>query len=192
MSTKVGRSSMVHDAIATHVKEILTHLGLSTSSGDLKDTPMRVAKFLSEFRIVTNYEELLGATFEYGKSNLVTQSNIPFRMLCEHHLLPALGTAAIGYIPNKQVVGLSKLTRLVDAVGTEKPSIQEAITDRIADLLNKHLDPKGVIVVIRAEHSCMASRGVNVPNVHTGTSSVRGVFRDVPHARQEFFSLIQS
>ena len=120
---------------------------------------------------------------------MIAQSNIPFRMLCEHHLVPAIGRAAIGYIPNKRVVGLSKLTRLVQAVGTERPSLQEYICDKVADLLFEHIDPKGVIVAIKAEHGCMACRGVNSPGVMTMTSSVKGVFRDVPAARDEFFQL---
>lgn len=182
--------------IVMAVEHIMAALDMSChDEPGLQETPKRIAKFLMEFRQPLDLGELLGDGFEnpsdVSNSELVAQSNIPFRMLCEHHFAPAHGTAAIGYIPNKKVVGLSKLTRLVQAVGTERPSIQEAICHRVANLLQEHLDPRGVIVIIRAEHTCMSCRGVNAPNVITHTSAVRGAFRDVPAAREEFFSLIR-
>lgn len=182
------RQKEMQEAVVT----LLEGMGLDPTSDDLKETPRRVVGYLEEFCQPFDEELLLNAQFmvESDVHGMVAQSEIPFRMACEHHLLPALGKAYVGYVPQRKVVGLSKLTRLVQAVGTEKPSIQEKICDRIADLLWKHLNPLGVIVVIKAEHTCMACRGANSPGVWTATSTVKGVFRDVPHARAEFFELI--
>lgn len=172
--------------------EVLACLGMNLNDASLCDTPKRFIKYLLEFmQGELDIEKVLGKGFEHGSSDtMVTQSNIPFRMICEHHLLPAIGKASIGYLPNGRVVGLSKLTRLVDAVGTEKPSLQEAICDRIADLLYKTIDAKGVIVAIYAEHGCMACRGVNSPGVITSTTSIRGLYLTVPAARDEFYNTI--
>lgn len=171
--------------------ELLTSLGMDLNNESTKDTPRRFVKYLYEFHQKFDPEELLKATFDHvGFGGLISQQNIPFRMVCEHHLLPAWGKAHIGYVPNKKVLGLSKFSRLVQAVGTEKPGLQETICERIADLLHDHLEPKGVIVIIKAEHSCMACRGVNIPNVATASSAVRGLFLTNPEVRKEFFALI--
>jgi GTP cyclohydrolase I len=157
-------------------------------------TPQRVLRYLQEFNQDFDVTQVLGEMFEgpmvEGIHGLVVQSNIPFRMMCEHHLLPATGSAYLGYIPDGQVVGLSKLARLVDAVATHKPSMQERICEEIANILDKHTHAKGVICVIDSMHTCMACRGINTPEVVSTTSCVRGVFRDVPAARSEFFSII--
>lgn len=157
-----------------------------------QNTPMRFVKYLAEYSQPLDIDKIFGSTFDVEEKHpsMIIQHPIPFRMMCEHHLLPATGSAAIGYVPNDKVIGLSKLTRLVDAVGVEKPSLQEHISDRIMNLMIEHLKPKGVVVVISGEHGCMACRGVNRAGVRTTTSSVHGVFRDVPSARQEFLSLI--
>jgi len=189
---------MTEDAQAViqgHVERVLELLGLDSKSEGLKQTPRRFAEYLMEFNQgLQPIEEALGTTFEMGEGyhSMVAQSKIPFRMICEHHLLPALGHAAIGYIPRDRVVGLSKLTRLVKAAGTNRPSLQEVICDTIADTMVRKLKPQGVIVVLEAEHSCMTCRGIAAPGVITATSAVRGVFRDVPQARNEFFSLIRN
>lgn len=173
------------------MSELLESLGMDLTDPSTKDTPNRFIEYLYEFHQDFDPAELLKATFDHtGFGGLVSQQNIPFRMACEHHLLPAWGKAHIGYIPNKKVLGLSKFSRLVQAVGTEKPGLQENICERIASLLHDHLEPKGVIVVIKAEHSCMACRGANVPNVATASSAVRGLFLTNPEVRKEFFSLI--
>ncbi|MEE9601073.1 MAG: GTP cyclohydrolase I FolE [Thermoplasmata archaeon] len=178
--------------IEEHVGVILLLLGLDPGEEGLKHTPRRVARYLAEYRQPFSTSAVLAAPFSArGVHNMIIQHPIPFRMMCEHHLLPALGSASVGYVPRDLIVGLSKLPRLVEAVGLERPSMQEYICDRIAELLNQHIQPAGVIVVIKAEHSCMACRGVAVPGVITTTSSVKGIFRDVPAARQEFFSLIK-
>ncbi len=178
--------------IEGHIKATLVYLGMDLDDPSLKDTPKRFRKYLQEFMQPIDIDEVLGKGFEHGSADtMVTQSHIPFRMICEHHLLPAIGIANIGYLPNGRVVGLSKLTRLVQAVGTEKPSLQESICDRIAELLQKHIKPRGVIVTISAEHGCMACRGINSPGVITSTSSIRGLFLTVPAAREEFFNTIK-
>ena len=179
------------DAIAGHIGEILKLLNLDPMEAGLVDTPRRVSQYLLEFSNKVDYNKILGAKFDsHGHHGMVAQAPIPFRMLCEHHLVPALGTAAIGYIPNKHVIGLSKLTRLLQAVGTERPSLQEYIGDKCANLIDEHLEPKGCIVVIKAEHGCMACRGVNSPGIKTTTSSVRGAFLLNEAARSEFFNLV--
>lgn len=182
-------------ALALNVQNMLELLGIGNEHGT-KETPLRVAKMLQEFTKPFDARSIL-KDFEHvghgknGYSGMVVQSRIPFSMLCEHHLLPAIGEADLGYVPGDRVLGLSKLTRLVDAIGHERPSLQEAICDRITDTLEHFLKPKGVMCVITAEHGCMACRGVKAPGVFTTTSSLRGVFREVPQARAEFFSLAE-
>ena len=158
-----------------------------------EETHMRFVKYLLEFNQPFPMEKVFGSTFQVqkGHHSMVIQRKIPFRMICEHHLLPAMGEAFLGYVPADRVLGLSKLTRLVQAVGVGMPSLQEHIADRICDLMDDHLRPKGTMLVIRAEHGCMACRGVNSPGVDTVTSVVRGVFRDNHVAREEFLSLIK-
>jgi GTP cyclohydrolase I len=173
-----------------HVQGLLIEMGLDPRELGLEETPRRVTAYLLEF-VKPFPDNIWTGVFDAGGySGIITLSNIPFRMICEHHLLPALGHAAIGYIPHKQILGLSKLPRLVDAVGTERPSLQEKITDRIVDLLEEHIEPSGTICVIKAEHTCVACRGVATPGIVTTTSSVKGNFRNVPAAREEFFHLI--
>lgn len=173
----------------THIKAALEIMGMDLDNPSTKNTPARFVKYLAEFFQVIDLEKALGPKFDSPDNAMVIQSNIPFRMICEHHLLPATGKTAIGYVPHGQVVGLSKLTRLVQAVGTEKPSLQEHICDRIAELLKDHIKPLGVMVVIEAEHGCMACRGINAPGVITTTSVLKGVFRNNSEARQEFLAL---
>lgn len=181
--------------IEHHLTKAFCLMGMDLTDESVIDTPARFRRYIAEFMQPFDPETLLGNGFE-NKSNdahcLVAQASIPFRMVCEHHLLPATGRAAIGYLPHKRVVGLSKLTRLVQAVGTEKPSLQETICDRVADILFKTIDARGVIVLVQAEHGCMSCRGVNSPGVITATSSIRGMFLTVPALREEFFRMIGS
>lgn len=181
--------------IARHIDGILFEMGFKDFLDDpsMKDTPIRFARYLAEYCQRLDTKSIFGSTFEVqpGFHEIVAQTNIPFRMVCEHHLLPALGTASIGYIPNKRVIGLSKMVRLVTSVGHERPNLQERIGQRICDLMEKHLQPQGVALIIRAEHGCVACRGTKSPGVVTITSQVRGAFRDNHAARQEFMSLIQ-
>lgn len=165
----------------------------------LRLTPARFLKYLGEFNNdhSKKYDELFSKVFPCKEPSLIIQTKIPFRMVCEHHLLPAAGHASIGYIPTDKVLGISKLARIVDLVSTEKPSLQEAITTRIATLINNGLTratnkkPQGVIVVTSSTHGCMSCRGIKCPDTVTSCSHVLGVFRDPnERARQEFFSLI--
>lgn len=174
----------------SQVEAALVLLGMDLKNPSTRDTPARFVRYLKEFFQPIDLIAALGPKFRSPDNSMVVQSNIPFRMICEHHLLPATGRAALGYIPKGQVVGLSKLTRLVQAVGTEKPSLQEHICHRIAELLTDHIQPLGVMVVIKAEHGCMACRGVNSPKVATSTSVVKGVFLYSPHTKDEFFQLV--
>lgn len=173
--------------------DVLDRLGLDLTNENLAQTPRRFLDYLREFMQPFDPAQVLNVGFGLNAEyhGMVAQARIPFRGICAHHLLPYIGHAAIGYVPSKRVVGLSKLSRLVECVGLEKPSLQEHQTDRIADILMEHLDPKGVIVVISCVHTCMSARGVAAPNVPTITSTVKGVYRDVPAARQEFFDLVR-
>lgn len=182
------------DRIAEHIKAVLELLGHDTSNQGINETPTRVAKFLQEFHQDVDFHALLKAGFEgqHGPDAMVIQQHIPFRALCEHHLLPFFGRASIGYIPEGRVVGLSKLTRLVQAAGTKRPSTQEFVTNMIADALNDVMTPKGVIVITKAVHTCMSVRGINAPDVETSVSALRGVFLLVPAARAEFLSITSS
>ncbi len=196
MSVKKTRLSAVQIAsIAVHVGSILHIAGFKDFKKDpsMCDTPMRFAKYLAEYCQPIDLQNIFGPTFyvKPGFHEIVAQVNIPFRMVCEHHLLPALGKASIGYIPNKRVIGLSKMVRLVTSVGHERPSLQERIGQRICDLMEEHLQPQGVALVIQAEHGCVACRGTKSPGVITITSHIRGAFRDNHAAREEFHSLIR-
>ncbi len=168
---------------------------LDWRNGDMGKTPERVAKYLMEYHQRGNLAITLGEPFPNrdGRDGeidaMIVQTDIPFRGMCAHHLLPFFGTADIGYIPKKKIVGLSKLARLTHAAGVYEPSIQEVITDNIAQTLEKVLEPMGVMVVVRAEHTCMTTRGIAAPGVKTTTSSLRGVFLNVASAREEFLAL---
>jgi GTP cyclohydrolase I len=181
------------EVLASYVTHILNEVGLDLQDPSIKDTPVRWVKMLLAFNTPFDAKALLTKSFQSADSTaIVAQTKIPFAMLCEHHLLPAYGHAHIAYLPQDGVVvGLSKLARLVDAVGHEKPFLQESINDRIVNLLSEHLKPRGVICVIQAEHTCMTCRGVSTPGVITSTSVVKGAFRDAPQARAEAFQLFQ-
>ena len=183
------QQKVIEDAIRT----ILIAIGDDPDREGLLDTPRRVAKmFLNELTIGigANLEAELSATFEEGHSELVIVKDIPFFSLCEHHMVIFSGKAHIGYIPNGQIVGISKLARLVK-VAASTLSVQERLTSQIADTIEKVLLPTGVIVVMEAEHLCMAARGVKTPGTKTITSAVRGIFHDDSSARAEFLSLIK-
>jgi GTP cyclohydrolase I len=184
-----------YDAVPLMSEVLKKVLGLRELPEGMKLTPERFVRYLLEFSQPVDADVILSTKFEGGDADgmqgMVVQSNIPFRMICEHHLLPAWGRAAVGYIPNGKVVGLSKLTRLVQRMGTAKPTLQELVCEEITQELVTNTGARGAIVFIQAEHSCMGCRGVNSPNVLTSTSRVSGVFRDVPAAREEFFNLLR-
>jgi len=165
---------------------LLKVLGEDPNREGLQETPRRVVKMLRE---LCRRDEFKFTTFDAeGMSEMIVQANIPMQSLCEHHMLPFMGTAAVAYIPNGKIVGLSKLARAVKYCSAGLQN-QERITRAIADMLTQSLEPKGVGVVIRARHLCMELRGVCAPNVFTTTSDLRGVLLDEPSARAEFLSL---
>lgn len=168
------------------VKKLIAQFDDANRDG-LRDTPRRYLKFLTEFTKASEFE--LTEFDGEGYDQMIVQTNIHFYSLCEHHLAPFFGTAAIAYIPQGKIVGLSKLARTVDkfACGFQN---QERITKQIADYLMQQLDPLGVAVVLKAQHLCMAMRGVKKLGVDTTTSEMLGVFRENQATRMEFLQLI--
>lgn len=165
---------------------------LDVQGNSLRDTPQRFIKAFLE--MTAGYEtdpaRLLATTFECASDELVILRDIPFVSLCEHHLMPFTGVAHIGYVPtNNQVVGLSKLARLVDCL-SQRLQLQERLTQEIAQALDKALSPQGVGVVVEASHACMSCRGVMKPGAVMTTSAMLGVLRDKQEARAEFLALI--
>ncbi len=174
------------------VREILSAVGENVKRPDIKDTPKRVAEMYEEILGGTgvNPEKELEVVFEKEHDEIVLLKNIPFYSVCEHHMLPFIGKAHVAYIPsNNRVTGLSKLVRVVD-IFARRLQVQERITTDIADIIMKKLKPKGVMVIIEAEHMCMSMRGVKKPGVLTITSAVRGVFRRNEKTRAEAMALV--
>jgi GTP cyclohydrolase I len=167
--------------------DFLQALGVSTDTESLAGTPARMARAYAElftprpFNLTTfpndeNYDEL------------VLAKDIPLRSVCEHHLLPFVGVAHVGYLPGDRILGLSKLARVVEHFAC-RPQVQERLTKQVADWLCEHLHPQGVGVVIEAEHTCMTLRGVHATGATTVTSSMLGTLREDARSRQEFFAL---
>ena len=177
------------------VKTLLAYTGDDPSREGLVDTPKRVIKAYDEF--FAGYKEdpveVLSRTFEQveGYDEMVIVKGIRVESHCEHHMVPIVGVAHIGYIPKKRVVGISKLARLVDLYG-KRLQTQETMTAQIADTIEKVLQPKGVAVVIDANHQCMSTRGVHKTESSTITSRMLGTFRSDNKAREEFISLIHA
>jgi GTP cyclohydrolase I len=175
------------------VRELLFAVGEDPDREGLKRTPARVARAYSEIfaGLFADPDTVLETTFDEDHDELVLVKDIPLYSMCEHHLLPWHGTAAIGYIPGPdgRITGLSKLARLVDLYA-RRPQVQERLTSQVADALRKGLEPQGVIVVIQAEHLCMAMRGIRKPGALTVTSAVRGIFQSDPRTRAEALSLV--
>ncbi len=186
-----NESSVDHERIQRAVREILAAVGEDPDRDGLLETPARVARMYAELfnGLKKDPARHLKKTFQENYDELVLIRDISFNSMCEHHLLPFIGTAHVGYIPRGSVVGLSKLARIVEEI-SHRPQVQERMTEHIADLLVKELDPKGVIVVIEAEHSCMTIRGIRKPGALTITSSVRGLFKKNEASRAEAMSLI--
>ena len=176
------------------VREILLAIGEDPERDGLTDTPARVARAYAEqfAGLRQRPEDVLTKVFDADHDEIVLVRDIELYSTCEHHLVPFFGVAHIGYIPNEkgQITGLSKLARLVDLYA-RRPQVQERMTSQIANALESVLEPRGVIVVIEAEHLCMSMRGVRKPGARTVTSAVRGVFRDSARTRAEAMSLIQ-
>jgi GTP cyclohydrolase IA len=180
--------------IAAAVREILAAIGEDVSRDGLLNTPDRVARMYAEIcaGLHEDPRRHLKVTFEADHDEMVLVRDIAMYSMCEHHLIPFLGRAHVGYIPNEdgRVTGLSKLARLVDLYA-KRPQVQERLTSQIADAMVEVLDPRGVIVVIEAEHLCMSMRGIRKPGASTVTSAVRGLFRTDFAARMEAMRLIE-
>lgn len=179
------------ERIEAAVREILIAIGEDPDREGLRDTPDRVARMYAEVfsGLTTDLGDELEVTFPEDHREMVVLRDIPFASFCEHHLLPFTGVAHVGYIPNGQVIGLSKLARLVEHYA-RRPQIQERLTSEIADRLMESLEPDGVAVLVESTHTCMTVRGVQKLGATMVTSAVRGGFLRRPETRAEFFALI--
>ncbi|OBI15053.1 MULTISPECIES: GTP cyclohydrolase I FolE [unclassified Mycobacterium] len=175
------------------VRELLFAVGEDPDRHGLRETPARVARAYQEMfaGLYTDPDSVLNTMFDEEHDELVLVKEIPLYSTCEHHLVSFHGVAHVGYIPGAdgRVTGLSKIARLVDLYA-KRPQVQERLTSQIADALMKKLNPRGVIVVIEAEHLCMAMRGVRKPGAVTTTSAVRGLFKTNAASRAEALDLI--
>ena len=189
--SKVSRPSRA-DAEAA-VRTLIRWTGDDYEREGLEDTPARVVRSYEEFFVgyTQDPEEILRTTFEEteGYDEMVVLKNISFESHCEHHMVPIIGKANIAYLPNNRVVGISKLVRVLEAY-SKRLQIQEKMTAQIANAINEVLNPKGVAVVVEAEHQCMTTRGVQKPGVTMVTSTMLGAFRDDPSTRKEFLAFI--
>jgi GTP cyclohydrolase I len=175
------------------VRELLIALGEDPERPGLLDTPARVARSYREMfaGLYTEPDAVLDTTFDEGHQELVLVRDIPLYSTCEHHLVAFHGVAHVGYIPGPtgRVTGLSKLARLVDLYA-KRPQVQERLTSQVADAVMRKLTPRGAIVVVEAEHLCMAMRGIRKPGASTTTSAVRGLFQSSAVSRAEALDLI--
>jgi len=181
------RAEIDHDAVQRAARELLVALGADLVSEGLRETPRRMADAYSE---LLTPEPFNLTTFpnDEGYDELVVVRDIPFQSLCMHHVLPFHGVAHVGYLPSERILGLSKLARVVEHFARDL-QLQERLTTQVADWLQEHLEPKGVGVVLQAEHLCMSLRGVQKPGTRTVTSALHGLVRDDPRTREEFLSL---
>jgi GTP cyclohydrolase IA len=167
--------------------DLLTALGLDLTDDNLVETPRRMAHALLEMTTVPHFD-LTTFPNDEGYDELVLVRDIPLQSLCEHHVLPFVGVAHVGYLPGDRILGLSKFARMV-TFHARRPQTQERLTKRIADDLDERLRPRGVGVVIEAEHTCMSLRGARATGSRTLTSALFGQVRDDPRSRAEFLSL---
>jgi len=167
--------------------EFLRALGIEVETESMRGTPGRMARAYAELFTPRPFD-LTTFPNEEGYDELVLARAIPVRSVCEHHLLPFVGVAHVGYLPGERILGLSKLARIVEHFA-RRPQVQERLTKQVADWLAEHLSPQGVGVVIEAEHSCMTLRGVQATGSTTVTSTMLGSLREDARSRQEFFAL---
>ncbi|CAN5610112.1 GTP cyclohydrolase I FolE [soil metagenome] len=183
-----GAAVMDLARIERAVQEILAAIGEDPDRDGLRHTPARVARMYAEVcaGLHESADQHLKVTFEADHAEMVMVRDIPLFSLCEHHLIPFVGKAHVAYIPNTEgrITGLSKLARLVDSFA-KRPQVQERLTTQVADEIERSLQPRGVLVVLEAEHLCMSMRGVRKPGASTVTSAVRGLFRDNVATRAE-------
>ena len=182
-----GRDGVDLPAAERAVADLLRALGKDPATEHLSDTPRRVAESLTE--LITPREfDLTTFPNDEGYDELVLARDIPVQSLCEHHMLPFRGVAHVGYLPGPRLLGLSKLARVVELFARDL-QVQERLTTQVAGWLQEHLAPKGVGVVVEAEHLCMSLRGVQATGSRTVTSAVHGLIREDARSRQEFFTL---
>jgi GTP cyclohydrolase IA len=189
-----ARRGVDHARAAAAVRELLIAIGEDPDREGLRDTPARVARAYEEIfaGLYSDPDQALEKTFDEQHQELILIRDIPIFSTCEHHLVPFHGVAHIGYIPSAtgRVTGLSKIARVADLYA-RRPQVQERLTGQIADALVRKLDPRGVIVVIEAEHLCMGMRGIRKPGSRTTTSAVRGLLQSSSRSRAEAISLIR-
>jgi GTP cyclohydrolase IA len=185
-----GRPDFDLSAAQRAAGDLLEALGVDLTGESLRETPRRMARMYAELLTPAPFAP---TTFpnDGGYDELVVATGIPFHSLCEHHLLPFVGVAHVGYLPGARIIGLSKLARVVELFARAL-QVQERLTTQVAGWLDEHLAPKGVGVVLEAEHLCMSLRGVQKPGARTVTSALYGRLRDDPRTRQEFLSLTGS
>ena len=183
---------MDKEKIEKAVREILIAVGEDPNRAGLKETPRRVAKMYEEMfaGLSQDPRQHLKLFDEKSNDEMVIVRDIPFSSMCEHHLLPFVGKAHIAYIPsNNKIIGLSKLARIVDNFA-KRPQVQERLTHDIADFLDESFSPKGVAVIIEAEHMCMSIRGARASGIKTQTSALRGIIRSDARTRAEALALL--
>jgi GTP cyclohydrolase I len=180
-------------AIQAAVRKILAAVGEDPDRPGLQGTPRRVARMYAEMfaGLHVDPSRHLKVIFPESYDEMVLIRDIPFTSMCEHHLLPFRGVVHVAYIPDGKVTGLSKIARVIEEIA-RRPQVQERMTQQIADLIHGELSTKGVAVVVSAEHSCMAIRGIKKPGSTTVTSALRGLFKDNQSTRAEFMSLISN
>jgi GTP cyclohydrolase IA len=180
-----GRVDLPAAERAAH--DLLDALGVDLADESVRDTPRRMARMYAELLTPQPFNP---TTFpnDGGYDELVVATGIPFHSMCEHHLLPFVGVAHVGYLPGERIIGLSKLARIVELFARDL-QVQERLTTQVAGWLDDHLQPKGVGVVLEAEHLCMSLRGVQKAGARTVTSALHGLVRDDSRTRQEFLAL---
>ena len=192
-ANKKRKKKMDSEKIKEGVKLILEGIGEDVSREGLLETPDRIARMCEEIfgGLAMDATDHLQKQFSATNNNIVLEKDITFYSVCEHHLLPFYGKAHVAYIPDEKVAGLSKLARTVE-VFARRPQIQENMTAQIADAIEKNLHPKGVMVMLEAEHMCMTMRGVQKPGTITSTIVTRGVFETDYSLQQTFLQMVRS
>ena len=192
MGKKPADSADTRERIAAAVQDILNAIGEDPSRQGLQGTPQRVARaYLELFAgMGEDPSRHFGAVFEEQYDEMVVLRDIAFHSMCEHHLLPFMGKAHVAYLTDGRVVGISKLARVVDTLA-HRPQVQERLTNQIADIIMDHLHPKGVAVVLEAQHTCMIIRGVKKPGSVMITSALRGLCKSNPATRHEAMGLLR-
>jgi GTP cyclohydrolase I len=190
-SSQIYTQAVDQQRIQRAVRELLLAVGENPDREGLRETPARVARMYAELfgGLHVDPRQHLKKFFSEICDEVILVRDISFNSMCEHHLLPFMGTAHVAYLPNKRVVGLSKLARVVDEVA-RRPQVQERMTEQIAKILEDELHAKGVAVIIEAVHTCMTIRGVRKPGSICVTSAMKGCFRTKPSTRAELMTLI--